>query len=196
MAQSKLGVRMRIHLKEADVYNILIDYFEAFPFNDIALQKVFLILAAALDPRFVRMPREKEAVNAQKPAEAEAVISEEQKDLENQILVHVLIQTSVVERIVKLLTAQAHVSFSKNNKTEMGYLTHVVELAQLLNTLKSTNEVARECLEDNEEWETFSQTVLAKQIDHRKGPLYDDPRCPKADAEEANFISRLVGNFK
>jgi hypothetical protein len=33
-------------------------------------------------------------------------------------------------------------------------------------------------------------------IEHRKGALYDDPRFPKADPEEANFITRLIDNFK
>ena len=37
-AQSKLGARIRIHYKEADIYSVLLDYFEAFPFNDLALQ--------------------------------------------------------------------------------------------------------------------------------------------------------------
>ena len=33
-------------------------------------------------------------------------------------------------------------------------------------------------------------------IEHRKGALYDDPRFPKSDPEEANFITRLIDNFK
>jgi len=33
-------------------------------------------------------------------------------------------------------------------------------------------------------------------IEQRKGSLFDDPRFPKADPEEANFITRLIDNFK
>jgi hypothetical protein len=51
--QSKLGAKMRIHLKEADIYNILTDYFEAFPFNDIGLSKIYNIIATSLDSKFV-----------------------------------------------------------------------------------------------------------------------------------------------
>lgn len=56
--QSKLGARMRIHLKEADIYNTLTDYFEAFPYNDLALSRVYNIIATSLDCRFVRLSRE------------------------------------------------------------------------------------------------------------------------------------------
>lgn len=47
---------MRIQLKEADIYSILTDYFETFPFNDFAQQKVFTILAMALNGRY-KKPR-------------------------------------------------------------------------------------------------------------------------------------------
>jgi hypothetical protein len=58
--QSKLGVRMRMYLKDADIYNLLTEYFEAFPFNDIALQRVFNIYAAALNSRYPPLNKAKE----------------------------------------------------------------------------------------------------------------------------------------
>lgn len=60
LAQRKVGARLRVHLIEADVYSILLDYFEAFPFNDVALQRVFAILATALDCRWQKVVGEKE----------------------------------------------------------------------------------------------------------------------------------------
>jgi hypothetical protein len=55
--------------------------------------------------------------------------SEEQKQLEDQIQVHVLFQTQLVDKIMKLVSQDAQVNFSKTYKTEMGYMTFVVELA-------------------------------------------------------------------
>lgn len=109
---------------------------------------------------------------------------------------HVLFQTQLVETIINLVSADAQIRFSKTYKTEMGYLTFVVELGQMLHDLKEKNEAVKECLDDNSEWEAFYSESLKKQIEHRKGPLYDDPRCPKADSDEANFMSRLIGNFQ
>lgn len=80
--QTKLGARMRIHLKEADLYNILTDYFETFPFNDIALQRVFSIYAMALDSRYAPNDKTKNARIKRMQALA-ADVSEEQKQLED-----------------------------------------------------------------------------------------------------------------
>lgn len=33
-------------------------------------------------------------------------------------------------------------------------------------------------------------------VENMTGVLYDDPRQPTADEEEASFLGRLVGNFK
>lgn len=189
---------MRMHLKEADIYNLLTSYFEAFPFNDMALQRVFTIYAYALDSNYVPTDKTKETriQHMQAAARNNSEHPEEQKQLEDQILVHVLFQTQLVDKITKLVSENAQVKFSKSFKTEMGYMAFIVELGQMLNDLKTKNEAVRECLEDTDEWDIFVSTSLKKQIEHRKGPLYDDPRCPKADSDEANFMSRLVGNFK
>ena len=42
----------------------------------------------------------------------------------------------------------------------------------------------------------FIDDILKPKMSERKGALYDDPRFPKGDGDDANFISRLVGNFK
>lgn len=62
--------------------------------------------------------------------------------------------------------------------------------------MSSTNEAVKECLDENPDWQQFFDQTLNAMIEHRKGALYDDPRFPKADPEEANFITRLIDNFK
>ena len=101
-----------------------------------------------------------------------------------------------MDKIIKLVSGNQRVSFSKDFKAEMGYMTHLVDLGKLIFDLKERNEAVKECLSDNPDWEQFFTSSLKPQIEHRKGPLFDDPRLPKADPEEQNFFSRLVGNFK
>lgn len=62
--------------------------------------------------------------------------------------------------------------------------------------MKGFNEAVKECLDDNQEWKGFFDNTLKVMIEQRKGALYDDPRFPKSDAEEANFVTRLIDNFK
>jgi len=62
--------------------------------------------------------------------------------------------------------------------------------------MKDKNEAVKECLDDNQDWQAFFDNTLKAMIEQRKGALYDDPRFPKADDEEANFITRLIDNFK
>ena len=116
--------------------------------------------------------------------------------MEDQVLVHVLFQTSLVDNLIALLTKKSSVTFGNKSKAELSYNTFLVDLAQMLANLKDKNEAVKECLDENDDWEKFSTEILKAELARRKGPLYDDPRQLKADSEEANFISKLVGNFR
>ena len=116
--------------------------------------------------------------------------------MEDQILVHLLFQTSLVDKLICLLSQKASVTFKNQSKAEYSYHTFLVELAQMIANMKDKNEAVKECLDDNPEWDKFYTETLKVEIERRKGTLYDDPRFPKADLEEATFISKLVGNFK
>lgn len=92
------------------------------------------------------------------------------------MLVHVLFQTSLVDNLIALLTKKSSVTFGNKSKAELSYNTFLVDLAQMLANLKDKNEAVKECLDENSDWEKFSTEVLKAELDHRKGPLYDDPR--------------------
>lgn len=133
-----------------------------------------------------------QATDEQEPVD----VDEEQRQLEDQILVHVLFQTKLVDKIIELLGSKSTTNFGRDRKTQTGYTVFLVELGDLLRSMKDKNEAVRECLEDNPDWQAFFDSALKGMIEQRKGALYDDPRFPKADTEEANFITRLIDNFK
>lgn len=66
----------------------------------------------------------------------------------------------------------------------------------MIHQMQSTNEAVKEYFDENSDWQPFYDSTLNAMIEHRKGALYDDPRFPKSDPEEANFITRLIDNFK
>ena len=58
------------------------------------------------------------------------------------------------------MSADAKIKFRKTYKTEMGYMTFIVELGQMLNDLKTKNEAVKECLEETKNWDNFATTSL------------------------------------
>ena len=54
---------------------------------------------------------------------------DETKHMENQILVHVLFQTSLVNLIIQLPRDKAKMNYDNNNRqTDMGYMAYLIEL--------------------------------------------------------------------
>ena len=59
--------------------------------------------------------------------------------MENQILIHLLFQTSLINKIISLPRDKSKLKFSDRNLTEMGYMAYLIELGQMLALLSEKN---------------------------------------------------------
>ena len=85
--------------------------------------------------------------------------------MENQILVHVLFQTSLVNLIIQLPRDKAKMNYDNNNRqTDMGYMAYLIELGQLLYLVSESNEDVKEFLFENPDWSTFIDTILKPKL--------------------------------
>ena len=57
------------------------------------------------------------------------------------------------------------------NSTEMGYVAHLVRLAEMLVEVGKSNELVKEYLYEQEGWEKFETEFLNPRIEFRKGSL-------------------------
>jgi len=59
--------------------------------------------------------------------------------MENQILIHLLFQTSLINKIISLPRDKSKLKFSDRNLTEMGYMAYLIELGEMLGLLSEKN---------------------------------------------------------
>ena len=90
---------------------------------------------------------------------------DETKHMENQILIHVLFQTSLVNLIIQLPRDKAKMNYDNNNRqTDMGYMAYLIELGKLLYLDSESNEDEKEFLFENQDWPTFIDTILKPKL--------------------------------
>jgi hypothetical protein len=59
--------------------------------------------------------------------------------MENQILIHLLFQTSLINKRISLPRDKSKLKFSDRNLTEMGYMAYLIELGEMLGLLSEKN---------------------------------------------------------
>ena len=78
----------------------------------------------------------------------------------------------MTEQIVSLCKGRDKLSYNKaQNKTEMGYVAHLTQLAHLIVQIGAKNEIIGEQLEEDSEWKSFESEYLQPRIEVRTGNL-------------------------
>ena len=124
------GVRMLEAFKEADLYSTLLEYFEAFPYNDIALKLITNIIAYTLDAKAAKAAekaaaaateskrkgvpglglaweedKDEKAEDKQEDEDSEEVADDQQQ--KDALLIFLLFQTPLLDKITGLCLKQS-----------------------------------------------------------------------------------------
>ena len=158
------GIRILDVIKEAELLPELLKMYAVYPYNDIALRHVNSIISYALDTTLAKAITEKlappkrpstmldlepintldedmKAMKEQEMAKNE-LTQEEEQNRKDALLVYMLFSTSLTEDIITMCRTQDKLSYSnKKNTTEMGYVAHLSQLAQLLQQIGEKNEL-------------------------------------------------------
>ena len=115
------GVKMLETFKEADLYSTLLNYYEVFPYNDIALKLVTNIFARSINHQAAKLAEQQEAKvleskkrgpamswaqesadteePAEQPVEDEGEDDQQKRDA---VLIYLLFETKLIEKIMEL----------------------------------------------------------------------------------------------
>lgn len=114
--------------------------------------------------------------------------------------------TPIVNLVIELAFEHAKTFYKKNefdkSKFERssfarsGNLAFVTQIGHRLQQLAQENITIATILSQNPRWDAFQKQFLFESVQNMLGVLYDDPRSPTADEDEAGFLGRLVGKFK
>ena len=204
------SVRMLEAFREADLYSTLLEYYEVFPYNDIALKLISNIFAHTLDHKTAKVADKEEAAateskrkgvpgvglawsmeedkeeNGEKTEETKESEHSEEGEGEQQrrdaLLIYLLFETQLLNKITDLCQKQSRLKYtSTTNSTEMGYVAHLVRLGGMLVRVGEKNSLVQEFLYEHESWETFDKEFLKPRLELRKGHLLKEPNGKDKD---------------
>ncbi len=102
--------------------------------------------------------------------------SEEHKLDKDELLIHMLFKTELINVIVNACMKQNLTEYSgSGNRIEIGYVPHLSRLAKMISKVCGKNEITKSELESEfPDWAEFESTVLQPRIQVREGQLCED----------------------
>ena len=132
---------------DAGVYDLLLFYFEHYPFHNILHAKVTEIFTVALDKNY------------------------------EKTIDHLLYKTSLIKDILEISKEQSQYVFQgTGNKMSNGYMCFVRKLANKLVEMQKKNNEVNNCLESIPEWGEYFENDLKPMNLLESKPLASDPR--------------------